>query len=215
MNKRHVADVFSEWAETGRADRMADGHLVNAERAFHILNPAPGSRYLDIGCGNGYSVRWAAGVDPSVQAMGLDTAEGMIRHARALSSQWSNCRFIHAPFPCPELRTGAFDSIFTMEVLYYMDDVPSALESIRSLLKPGGKVVSIIDYYEENPHSFGWPEDVGLAMQLHSIEGWRSLFEAAGLRVLQQEQLKHPLPEGQAPNWQHSIGSLMTLAIRD
>ena len=212
MGKRHVGEVFSEWAESGRADRMAEGHLINAKRAFQILNPEPGSHYLDIGCGNGYSVRWAAQLDSTLQAVGLDTSEGMIRHARALSGEFDNCRFIHAPFPCPALRAGAFDSIFTMEVLYYMKDVSLALSAIRQLLKPGGKVVSIIDFYTENPDSHDWPEKVELTMQLHSILEWNDLFEAAGLRVLQQEQLKHPLAEGQTPDWQHTVGSLMTLA---
>lgn len=209
-----VQNVFDSWAESGRADTMEQGHTINARRAFERLNIQPGQRYLDVGCGNGYSVRWAAGVDPRVQAIGVDVAEGMVTHARSLSGETPNARFIHASFPFPELKAACFDAIFSMEVLYYLEDLTWALQHIRRLLKPGGLFVSTVDFYQENAASHSWPTDVGLTMNLLSAAQWKAAFEEVGLEVMAQEQLKHEVQPGETPTWQHEVGSLMTLARR-
>lgn len=52
-----VQAVFDEWATAGRADRMAHSHAPFARVAFVKLRLRPGSSYLDLGCGNGYTVR--------------------------------------------------------------------------------------------------------------------------------------------------------------
>ena len=209
-----VQEVFDSWAQSGRADTMEQGHTINASRAFQKLNVTAGQRYLDVGCGNGYSVRWAAEVDSSVQAIGVDVAEGMVKHARSLSAEHPNARFIHASFPFPELKAECFDAIFSMEVLYYLEDLTWALQHIRRLLKPGGMFVSTVDFYQENPASHSWPTDVGLEMNLLSAAQWKAAFEEVGLEVVAQEQLTHDLQEGEEPTWQHEVGSLMTLARR-
>lgn len=205
----NVETLFNSWARSGRADTMAAGHALNARAAFSCFTWNAGDRYLDLGCGNGYSVRWAAERGPDIQAIGIDGAGEMIHHARQLSADHKNARFIHARFPVPELREKTFDKIFTMEVLYYMEDLDWALLNVRRLLKPGGHLISVIDFYEENPSSHDWPEKVGVPMHLLSAPQWKAAFENAGLQVLQMQRLRHPLEDGEKPSWQHEEGSLM------
>ena len=206
-----VQRVFDTWATNGRADSMEQGHAINARRAFERLQVQANQHYLDIGCGNGYSVRWAAEKESTIQAVGIDVSEEMIRYSRKLSENLSNARFIHAPFPVLELKANCFDAIFSMEVLYYLEDLQWGIQNVFRLLKPGGHFVSTIDFYQENPASHSWPDDVGLTMNLLSIQEWKEAFENCGFLVLEQDQLKHPEIPGQEVTWEHTVGSLMTL----
>jgi len=208
-----VRDLFDAWAEAGRAEGMERGHGPTARQAFERLGLKEGQRYLDVGCGNGYTVRWAAQTHPSVQAFGIDVSEKMVARARQLSSE-PNARFIHAPFPLSMLRPGSFSAIFSMEVFYYLPDLAAGLSNVASLLEPGGHFVCIVDYYAENTASHSWPTDVGVQMNLLSESAWREAMEAAGLEVIEQARLFSPLADGAEPDWKQEVGSLMTLAHR-
>jgi SAM-dependent methyltransferase len=209
-----VRDVFDELAESGKAAGMERGHGVAARQAFEALAVGPGHHFLDIGCGNGYVVRWAAQVAPSVDALGIDVSAQMIALARALTSGQPNARFRRGSFPQIDLAAGHFDTIFSMEVFYYLPDPVVGLKTVSQLLAPGGRFACVIDYYQENVDSHGWPEKMGVAMHLMSSAEWRAAFEDAGLEVLQQERLRTPHPPGAPVTWQHTEGSLFTLGQR-
>ena len=209
-----VQRLFDAWADDGRAEGMEQGHTPNARTAFDRLEIGPGVSYLDIGCGNGYTVRWAAQIDPSVRATGLDLSPRMIDRARDQSAHHRNTRFIHAPFPLPMLRDEAFDAIFSMEVFYYLPDLSAALREVRRLLRPGGRFVCVVDFYEENPASHSWPEDVGVPMNLLPEGMWRAAMTYAGLEVLEQTQLRPPGAVVEEGSTTQTMGSLMTLVRR-
>ena len=209
-----VSELFDDWAASGRAEGMERGHTPTARQAFDCLKLQPSQHYLDIGCGNGYTVRWAAERHASVQAIGLDLSEGMVTRARALSSHLKNTRFIHAPFPLPLLKAQTFDAIFSMEVFYYLPDLTWGVVSTTRLLKPGGLFACTVDFYEENEASHDWPDRVGVPLTRLSARGWRQVMEDGGLEVIEQRRLIYPLAEGEEPDWRHTQGSLMTLSRR-
>lgn len=209
-----VRDVFDELAESGRAAGMERGHGVAARQAFEALAVGPGHHFLDIGCGSGYVVRWAAQVAPSVDALGIDVSAQMIALARALTSRLPNARFRRGSFPQINLAAGHFDAIFSMEVFYYLPDPVAGLKTVSQLLAPGGRFACVVDYYQENVESHRWPEEMGVAMHLLSAAEWRAAFEEAGLEVLQQERLRAPYSPGAPVSWQHTEGSLFTLGQR-
>lgn len=202
-----VRELFDSWAEAGRAEGMERGHSPTARQAFDRLGVGEGTRYLDIGCGNGYTVRWAA--ELGATAVGIDVSGKMIARARAQSPEGT--RFIHAPFPLPLLKARSFDAIFSMEVFYYLPDLPWALVSVGRLLTPGGLFACVVDYYEENEASHSWPQDVGVAMQRLSERGWRDAMEEVGLEVVEQTRLVDP---SASEPWKRTEGSLLTLARR-
>ena len=212
MNEdQHVASVrslFDKWAQAGRAEGMQRSHTPAARQAFERLAVRPGQHYLDIGCGNGYSVRWAAEVDASVQAVGLDVSAEMVRLAREQSAGLSNTRFVNAPFPLPLLKAKTFHAIFSMEVFYYLPDPAWGVLSAARLLVPGGLFACVIDHYEENAASHEWSEQLGVPMHRLSERGWRELVEGTGLEVVEQSRLH---AESEDSN---SAGSLLTLCRR-
>lgn len=215
MSTARVQEIFDDWARRGRAEGMEAGHGFSARLGFERLGLQRGQQYLDVGCGNGYTVRWAAAlVGDEGRAVGLDLSEEMIARARVASAGLANVAFAQATFPQHDLARGTFHGIFSMEVLYYLPDPDAALREIAALLVPGGRFACIVDYYRENPDSHGWPDDLGCPMALLSMEGWRAAFDAAGLDVLEQQCIQQPLVPGEDATWKHTQGSLLTLGQR-
>ena len=209
-----VRGVFDEWAQNGRAEGMEKGHGRAAAEVFAELGVAAGERYLDIGCGNGYTVRWAASVSPDVDAVGLDVSSEMIRRARALSAPQENAHFICGELPQPQVAAGSVDAAFSMEALYYFADVSAGLREVAAVLRPGGRFGCVVDYYRENEASHTWPEETGTEMTLWSAAEWRDQFAAAGFASVRQRRLTAPLERGETPSWKHSEGSLFTFGLR-
>lgn len=208
-----LREVFDTWAGSGRAGGMERGHGPVARMAFDRLPLPRDGWYLDVGCGNGYTVRWAAEAAPEGWAVGVDLSPSMVTLARELSGSLSNVEFQLASFPNTRLPHGCFDGVLSMEVLYYLPDLGAALREIAHLLVPGGHFACIVDYYAENAASHSWPDDVGLEMTLLDGRGWRDAVERSGLEVLEQTRLRIPA-EDATEAWKAVEGSLLTLAIR-
>lgn len=210
-----VQAVFDDWAERGRAEGMEAGHGPAARAGFERLELTPGAHYLDVGCGNGYTVRWAAPlVGETGRAVGIDISPRMIERARAASAGQRNLQFHVAAFPAHPLPPGAFRGIFSMEVLYYLPDLRGALDEVARLLEPGGRFACVVDYYRENEASHDWPSQVGCPMRMLSMAGWTVAFEAARLEVVAQRCILHPEVPGEAPGWKQTQGSLLTVGQR-
>ncbi len=192
---------------------MEQSHAPFVRRVFQELDLPRDAWYLDIGCGNGYTVRWAAGAAPQGKAVGLDLSAEMVARARTASAGLPNVEYLQAAFPSHNLPHGRFDVVFSMEVLYYLPDLNGAVQEVQRLLKPGGLFACMVDYYQENAASHGWPTDVGLDMTLLDEAGWRRMLEDSGLGVIEQRRVRLP-PEEASESWNTTEGSLLTLARR-
>ncbi len=209
-----VRDVFNDWAATGRAEGMEVSHAPFVRPVFDTLPIGPESWYLDIGCGNGYTVRWAAAIATRGRAVGIDVSPAMIARARTLTDHRPNVEYHLARFPeSHPLPLGRFDVIFSMEVFYYLPDLAAALSEVGRLLAPGGMFACQVDFYRENEASHSWPDNVGVAMRLLSEREWRAAFEGAGLDVTDQFRVRLPAEEATEP-WKATEGSLVTVGRR-
>ncbi len=205
--------TFDAWARDGRETQMERGHGPIARRVFESLHLAADAHYLDIGCGNGYSVRWAAAASPRGTAIGIDLSPDMIRIARERSAGLTNVDFREAAFPQHPLPHGLFDAIFSMEVFYYLPDPDAALREVLRLLKPGGVFASAIDIYREHPMARNWIRYVGAAVKLWDGPRWRRAFESAGFVEVTQERMVLR-PEEAVEAWHARAGSLVTRGRR-
>ena len=103
------------------------------------LEPNPGHRILEIGCGAG---TWTDIIAPAcAELVALDISEGMLGRARS-TVRWPNVQFVHADFMRWE-TPGVFDSLFSVRVFEHLEDKDAALQRMLALLRPGGKAVII------------------------------------------------------------------------
>lgn len=208
-----VRDLFDDWARHGRGDAMAESHWPFASQALDRLDLTPASWFLDIGCGTGAAVCWAARAAPDGRAVGIDASESMIARARAGCVGLPNADFHVADFPAHHtLPLGRFDVVFSMEVFYYFADLDAALAETGRLLVPGGRFACVVDYYGENRASHTWPDDLGVPMHLLDAAGWHAAFVRAGFTQVKQDRLRVPSAETGDP-WKAAEGSLLTMGV--
>lgn len=200
---RDVADVFDDWARRGRAEGMEAGHGQTAAPLLAALELGPGTVFLDLGCGNGWACRSAA--DQGATAVGVDASREMVVQA-ARSAEGLDARFEQADFADLPLVEASVDVAWSMEAVYYAPDPDAVLREVRRVLRPGGVFHMVIDHYEENEASHGWPAETGLPMALRSEPAWAEAFEAAGFTDVRAQRLRTEDPD--AAPWKREQGSL-------
>ena len=125
-------NIDSEWRSDWKWARLAP----------HI-QPLAGRRVLDVGCGNGYYA-WRMAAEGAELVVGIDPGLLFLAQFRAIR------HFMAAPPPVQVLPLGieavpaklhAFDTVFSMGVLYHRRSPMEHLETLRGCLRPGGELV--------------------------------------------------------------------------
>lgn len=103
---------------------------------IELLNPQPGERILDLGCGTGQLTSEIARSGATV--VGLDKSAEMLAEAR---KNYPDLVFVSgdaARFRFPE----AFDAVFSNAALHWVKDAEGAIESIAKALHRGGRFIA-------------------------------------------------------------------------
>jgi arsenite methyltransferase len=184
-----VAATFDSWAESGRAAGMERGHSDVVVQVIERMEVRPGQRILDLGCGSGWSTRLLAQAAPGATAVGIDVSPAMIARAEAAHSNTIRARYDLGTFERLEFRDLSFDRAFSMEALYYAVDLDRALAEVARVLKPGGRIDFVLDFYRESPRTEQWTELVGLPMHYLAIDEWCARLARAGLAGARAERV--------------------------
>jgi SAM-dependent methyltransferase len=115
-----------------------------AEPLFATLQPQPGERILDIGCGGGgTTLRAATAVGPAGRAVGCDISEALLHLAaeRARDAGATNIAFVAGDAQEATIAGGPFDAAISRFGVMFFADPPAAFANIRRHLKPGGRLV--------------------------------------------------------------------------
>ena len=134
INEMSTTIANTKW----NADLYNDKHafvFTYGEDLVHLLDPKPGERILDLGCGTGYLTNLISGSGAHVT--GIDNSPEMIEKAK---SEYSNIDFevlsatdFHFNKP--------FDAIFSNAALHWVLKKEKAIECMYNNLKPGGRLV--------------------------------------------------------------------------
>ena len=159
-----------------------------SEMLVDLADPKPGEALLDVGCGTGAAVRYAARrLGRKVSYAAIDLNPGMIAYAgtldRAGRVDWRRGDVTAMPF-----ADGAFDAIVGNQLLQFLPDRAAALAEMTRVLKDSGRAVfnvycrldlcpghcAVARALEKhdvdpagilNPYSFGDPAALGDALQ--------------------------------------------------
>ena len=193
-NDERLRLEFNEWARAGRGESMERGHRPVGEQAIQHMAVPMNARVLDLGCGSGWATRLLAEDASEGSVVGVDISDEMIELARKTSTAFPNAEFQIAgadrlPFP-----DHTFTHAFSMESLYYYDDMPAALREVARVLVPGGQFVAVVDLYFENKPSHQWIDQLKVPVALLSVSQYHSLFREAGFPRVEDERLQDPTP---------------------
>ena len=111
------------------------------EAVLAAADVSPGTRVLDLGCGQGDLT--LALLERGAEVCALDLSPGMVALARRRVELYANGRqagFVAAPVERSGLPSGSFEVIVGRWILHHVDLRPAAVELAR-LLAPGGRAV--------------------------------------------------------------------------
>jgi SAM-dependent methyltransferase len=131
------------------------------------------ARILEIGCGTGHNLPMLAAFG-AVEAIEIDPA------ARAIASERLGRPVGDAPLPAlPGIERGAYDLVAVLDVVEHIEDDVAALAAMKSLLKPGGKILIAVP-----AHQWLWSahDVVNHHHRRYSKATLRAAITAAGLK---------------------------------
>jgi SAM-dependent methyltransferase len=110
------------------------------------LAPAPGLRWLDVGCGTGaLTAAVLAGAEPA-QVIGVDPSSGFLGHAAAHLSD-PRARFAVGDARALPLADASVDAVVSGLALNFVPDPAAGLAECRRVARPGGTVAAYVwDY---------------------------------------------------------------------
>jgi len=107
-------------------------------------------RILDAGCGSGYSSSlWMDKAWGGREWVGLDISAAIDVAQDRLGSV-PNTHFVQADMLLPPFKKESFDTVFAEGVLHHSPSTEAALQSVTSLLKPGGEILFYV-YRKKSP----------------------------------------------------------------
>jgi len=112
---------------------------------------------LDIACGTGDIAFMLARHLTSGHAVGLDITQAMLEIAsrKQRESGISNASFHRADILSMPFRDETFDCVTAGYALRNVPDIPAALEEIKRVLRPGGRVLSL-DFAHPPNRAYRW-----------------------------------------------------------
>ncbi len=135
------SSIAPTWIEMDH--RLEETAGAPGRMAMDRLNPRPGQRLLDLGCGTGpTTVELAARVSPGGSVLGVDIAEEMLMRAaeRAAEHGVDNVAFLRADVQGDDLGSQQFDGAFSRFGVMFFSDPVEAFWNVRRALRAGGRL---------------------------------------------------------------------------
>lgn len=184
---------YDLWAPTYDS---TENPVVEADSrcAIQLLDPQPGERILDAGCGTGRNL--GPLLDSRALPAGLDFSPGMLAVARASHPRASLFMAdLQAPLP---LRDAQFDAVLCSLIGEHLDRLAHTLQEFRRVTRPGGRLVFTVYHpdlafagVEANFEAGGRIYRLGAV--LYSVQDYFDLIAAGGFRIETAKEIADPV----------------------
>lgn len=179
--------------------RYQDQHHFVYEYGFSLvetLQPQPGERILDIGCGSGELTAAIAKAASNVEAVGMDSDINMVEKAK---EQFPHVTFFQGDVRSFDVQV-PFDAIFSNAALHWVPpaNVEQSVKAMSNALKYGGRFVvefggkgnvqQIVNAIQEEVPGAKCP------WFFPSISEYTSVLERHGIEVLSANLYDRPTP---------------------
>lgn len=181
---------------------------------LELLDPHPGERILDLGCGDGaLTVKL---VTMGCDVLGVDASAPMVEGARALGVDARVMDGQALAF------RNEFDAVFSNAALHWMPEADKVIAGVWNALKPGGRFVaefggqgnveSIVRALASALEARGLP--MANPWFYPSAERYRDMLEAQGFQVTSIALIPRPTPlPGDVGQWLTTFGQPFLRAI--
>ncbi|MEX1240250.1 MAG: class I SAM-dependent methyltransferase [Cyclobacteriaceae bacterium] len=126
------------------AKKMNEGNLYINRFTIDALQLRSNEHVLEIGMGNGFFVKDILSIDDSLRYAGCDFSPVMVEEARIVNKKFiqsKRAQFHLAPADELPFQNEAFDKVFTVNTIYFWEDVGRVFSEIRRVLRPEGRLV--------------------------------------------------------------------------
>jgi predicted methyltransferase len=150
LTGRQIAGMATDASWLDRAERDQE---EAPGRALDLIGIVPGMVVADVGAGSGYmTVRLAQRVRPTGKVYANDLQPAMLRalQSKARAEPLANVEIVEGTETDARLPAGVMDLALLMDVYHEFSHPQEMLRSIRSSLKPGGRLV-LVEYRAEDP----------------------------------------------------------------
>src|SRR5436190_9291429 len=216
---------FNQWAQAGRGDEMEDHHSDITEQTIALMDLQPGDRILDLGCGTGWASRRLARIATSGEVVGIDVADEMLRRAEQASAGIGNVRYLWGSAENIPAEDNHFTKVLSVESFYYYVDQGKALDELRRVMAPGGKLFILINLYKDNHYSLRWVSELKVPVQVRSESEYVALLQQRSFTQVEARRIpdRSPSPEEYSGKWFRNaselkdfkrIGALLLIAAK-
>lgn len=200
---KNLQQEFNQWAAAGRGDEMESHHSDITDQTIAMMNIKPTDRILDLGCGTGWASRRLARIAAAGEVTGIDVADEMLRRAGHASQGINNVRYLWGSAENIPAADNYFDKVLSVESFYYYADQGKALDELRRVMAPGGRLFILINLYKDNHYSLRWVTELKVPVQALSEAEYIDLLKKHGFDRVEAHRIpdRSPTPETYSGKW--------------
>jgi ubiquinone/menaquinone biosynthesis C-methylase UbiE len=154
------------------------------KKLISVLQLGGNPHLLDLGCGTGWAVRYAASLtNGHGEFYGIDISSRMIERAEASSTNYRNVHFRRGNAEELPFENGVFDRIICSNAFHHYSDPDKVAREAYRVLKPHGRIYILdvtADGFTRILDRLAKKVERG-HVKIYSTREYRSLFERAGL----------------------------------
>jgi len=197
-----VRREFNRWAAQGRGRGMEKSHWDITRQLIELMHVQPDDNVADLGCGVGWATRVLAEQASRGVVVGIDLSDEMIAQAISEYRNPPNTIFLVADAARIPCALGFFNSLLSVESIYYYPNVEGAFQEVHRILKPGGRAHFLINYYKENVYSHNWAKYIDIPLHLLGAEDYSKILSTAGFTTISHRRISDstPIPDDWKPS---------------
>ncbi len=201
MLQELIRREFNRLAEQGRGRGMVKSNWEITRQLIELMEVDEDDNVLDLGCGTGLATRVLAQQAPGGFVLGIDLSDRMIDGALRGYRNPPNALFLVADAARIPCVSGFFDTLLSVEYIYYYPDLEAALTEVFRTLHSGAGAFFLTNYYKENPYGHAWAKSIDIPVQLLGAEEYTALLSSIGFRSVHHRRMINsaPIPEDWAP----------------
>ena len=164
--------------------------------ALDLLDPKPGERILDIGCGDGALTRKI--VERGADVVGVDNSSELVAAASAIGLDVRELDAVDMTF------AAEFDAAFSNAALHWMLDKERVARAVFFALKPGGRfagemggegnLARLRETLDAELVARGYPPPLESSNWYPSVDEFAGVYETAGFTEIDARLIERPTP---------------------